>query len=96
MLDFNTIARWIAASAVYRKPGSSVKSSGRPVNYLSNNLMHSRGIMDSEYNAPYQTFFPWPSMDPLKNKNKTLTHGVGLAHTLRDRDIIYDGITVLS
>jgi len=45
--------------------------------------------MDSEYNVSRQTFFPWFSMDPLKNKNKTLTHG-GASYTRYDRDIIYD------
>lgn len=51
--------------------------------------------MDSEHNAPRQTFFPWFSMDSLKNKNKTLTHG-GVSYTRYDRDIIYDGVTILS
>ena len=46
--------------------------------------------MDSEYNVSRQTFFPCFSMDPLKNKNKTLTHG-GAPYTRYDRDIIYDG-----
>lgn len=62
-------------------------------NLFINNLMHSRDIMDSEYNASRQTFFPWFSMDPLKNKNKTLTHG-GVSYTRYDRGIIYDGACV--
>jgi len=53
--------------------------------------MHSSDIIDSEYNVSHQTFFPWFSMDPLKNKNKTLTHG-GVPYARYDRDIIYDGV----
>lgn len=34
-------------------------------------------------------------MDPLKNKNKTLTHGGASMHTRHDRDIIYDDVTIL-
>lgn len=59
-------------------------------NLFINILMHSPDIMDSEYNVSRQTFFPWFSMDPLKNKNKMLTHG-GASYTRYDRDIIYDG-----
>jgi len=55
--------------------------------------MHSSDIIDSEYNVSRQTFFPWFSMDPLKNKNKTLTHG-GVPYARYDRDIIYDGVFV--
>ena len=38
--------------------------------------------MDSEYNVLLQTFFPGSSIDPPKNKNKTLTHGGALTNTM--------------